>query len=186
MNLNGVWSYSITGKEDLKPEKLEGKILVPFPLESSLSGVMKYLTQDQVIWYEKEITIPKDWNDKKILLHFGGVDWKTKVYINNIKVGEHEGGYTSFYFDITEKLNFDEKNKISVQVFDPTNSSYQPRGKQVHHPSSIWYTSVSGIWQTVWLEPVKDHYIEKLIINNNFDNKQIKITFKINSDILLP
>ena len=186
MNLNGVWSYSITGKEDLKPEKLEGKILVPFPLESSLSGVMKYLTQDQVIWYEKEITIPKDWNDKKILLHFGGVDWKTKVYINNIKVGEHEGGYTSFYFDITKKLNFDEKNKISVKVFDPTNSSYQPRGKQVHHPSSIWYTSVSGIWQTVWLEPVKDHYIEKLIINNNFDNKQIKITFKINSDIPLP
>ena len=182
LNLNGAWSYSITQKDAQKPETPDGKILVPFPLESSLSGVMGNLTNKQVIWYEKEFEIPQDWGNKNILLHFGAVDWKCELYINGYNVGEHEGGYSSFYFDITQRLNKEGKNKIILKVYDPTNFGYQPVGKQTKSPGSIWYTSISGIWQTVWLEPVNDDHIENLLVNNDYDNKEIKINFKLNSD----
>ena len=116
----------ITQKDAQKPETPDGKILVPFPLESSLSGVMGNLTNKQVIWYEKEFEIPQDWGNKNILLHFGAVDWKCELYINGYNVGEHEGGYSSFYFDITQRLNKEGKNKIILKVYDPTNFGYQP------------------------------------------------------------
>ena len=188
LNLNGIWSYTIGRINHPKPEKIDGKILIPFPLESSLSGVMRTISDIEIIWYEKDIEIPKKWNEKKILIHFGAVDWKCELFINNIenKIGEHEGGYSPFYFDITQYLNKKGKNKIILKVLDPTNRGYQPVGKQVNYPKAIWYTSVSGIWQTVWIEPVEQYYITNLEVNNKFDNKEIKITFKLNSDILLP
>jgi hypothetical protein len=185
LNLNGLWSYSIRYTDDLKPEKHDGKILVPFSVESSLSGVMKPLSENQILWYEKEFEIPKDWKNKTILLHFGAVDWKCELFINDNSIGEHSGGYTPFYFDITDKLK-NGKNLITLKVYDPTDRSYQPRGKQILSPGSIWYTPVSGIWQTVWLEPVKVHYFEKIEINNNYDDKIVRLKFKINSDIKLP
>ena len=185
LNLNGLWSYSIRYTDDLKPEKHDGKILVPFSVESSLSGVMKPLSENQILWYEKEFEIPKDWKNKTILLHFGAVDWKCELFINDYSIGEHSGGYTPFYFDITDKLK-NGKNIITLKVYDPTDRSYQPRGKQILSPGSIWYTPVSGIWQTVWLEPVKVHYFEKIEINNNYDDKIVRLKFKINSDIKLP
>ena len=187
MNLNGLWAYSIRNSDIdyIKPEYHDGKILVPFSLESSLSGIMGTFTENQILWYEKEFEIPKSWKGKNILLHFGAVDWKCILYINDAKVGEHVGGYSSFYFDITQKLK-EGKNKIILKVFDPTDKNYQPVGKQTLTPNSIWYTPISGIWQTVWLEPVYEHYIEKLEINNDFDNKEVKVTFTINSDIKLP
>ena len=187
LNLNGPWSYSVRDSDTdyLKPETHDGKILIPFSLESSLSGVMRAFTEKEILWYEKEFEIPKDWKGKNILLHFGAVDWKCILYINDEKVGEHIGGYSAFYFDITPKLK-EGKNRIILKVLDPTDMNYQPLGKQTLSPGSIWYTPISGIWQTVWMEPVYEHYIEKLEINNDFDNKEVKVTFKINSVIKLP
>ena len=185
LNLNGLWSYSIRNPNDLKPDIHDGKILVPFSLESSLSGVMKSLSENKILWYEKEFEIPKGWKNNLILLHFGAVDWKCELFINDYKIGEHSGGYSPFYFDITQSLK-NGKNTIALKVTDPTDRSYQPRGKQTLSPGSIWYTPISGIWQTVWLEPVKEHYFEKIEINNNYDDKIVKLKFKINSEIKLP
>ena len=185
INLNGPWLYTITDSDSDKPEKFDGKILVPFPIESSLSGVMKSITDKEVIWYKKEFEIPENWKNKNILLNFGAVDWKCILYINDAKVGEHSGGYSPFSFNITQYL-IEGKNKILLKVSDPTNKGYQPVGKQTLNPGSIWYTPISGIWQTVWLEPLYDHYIKTIEINNDFDNKEIKLTFKLNVDVKLP
>ena len=185
LNLNGIWSYSITEIGSNKPKKPDGIILVPFPIESSLSGVMKNFTDNQIIWYEKDIEIPQNWSNKNILLHFGGVDWKCFIYINNAKVGEHSGGYSPFYFDITDKIR-KGINRLIVKVIDPTNKGYQPLGKQILNPFNIYYTAISGIWQTVWLEPVNKDHIENIEINNNYDEKEIKINFILNSKKKLP
>ena len=185
INLNGFWLYSISEIGMTKPKKVDGTILIPFPIESSLSGVMKNFTENQIIWYERDIEIPQNWNDKNILLHFGGVDWKCYIYINDEKVGEHSGGYSPFFFDITNKLK-KGKNKLIIKVIDPTNKGYQPIGKQILNPFQIYYTAISGIWQTVWIEPVNRDHIENLEINNNFDKKEIKINFKLNSEKELP
>ena len=185
INLNGLWSYSITDENALKPGNLDEKILVPFSLESSLSGVMKDLNEKEILWYYREFKIPENWKNKNILLHFNAVDWKCELFINDIKIGEHIGGYSEFFFDITNKL-LEGKNKILLKVFDPSDKGYQPVGKQSLNPNGIWYTSISGIWQTVWLEPVSEKYIEKIEINNDFDNKEIKINCKLNQDENLP
>ena len=190
MNLNGLWKYALRKKVDLSPDEYDGEILVPFPVESSLSGVMKSLTQDDALWYYKEIEIPQEWSGKHILLNFGGVDWQCEVYINRKKVGEHTGGYSSFYFDITSFLNTG-KNKLLIKVIDYTDTvhsewgKFQPVGKQTLTPNGIWYTPTSGIWQTVWLEPVNEYHFEKLEINNDFYSKQLKITFDVLKDAKL-
>lgn len=191
MNLNGVWKYSIRNPDELDPEEHDGHILVPFPIESSLSGVMKDLSPTQVLYYEKTVTIPEEWQGKNILLNFGAVDWKCEVFINKRKVGEHTGGYTYFYFDITSYLKTG-RNKITLRVTDITDSvdeswgKYQPVGKQTLTPNSIWYTPASGIWQPVWLEPVSSHYIEKLSINNDYDSQHIRVTFTVADNLKLP
>ena len=185
LNLNGPWLYSIRKTSWTKPKRYDGKILIPFPIESSLSGVMKRLSENQTLWYEKTINIPANWTNKNILLHFGAVDWKCELYLNGFNIGEHTGGYTSFYFDITKYLR-KENNKLVLKVIDKTEKSYQPAGKQNTTTKGIWYTPISGIWQTVWLEPVDKYYIENIKLNNDFDNKEIKITFKINANKKLP
>lgn len=157
-NLNGLWDYAIipTGKNE--PVHYDGKILVPFAIESSLSGVMKELGSQNELWYKQTFTIPTDWKNKSILLHFGAVDWKTEVFINDIKIGSHTGGYTPFSFDITPYVKPGDQ-KLVVKVWDGTDEGFQPHGKQVKNPEGIWYTAVSGIWQTVWIEPVNNKYI---------------------------
>jgi hypothetical protein len=191
INLNGPWKYSIRNQGDIDPDEHDGYILVPFPLESSLSGVMKSLTADQVIYYEKTVTLPEEWDGKHVLLNFGAVDWKCEVFINKKRVGDHTGGYSYFYFDITNYLK-GRKNVITLRVTDITDSvdsswgKYQPVGKQTLTPNGIWYTPASGIWQTVWLEPVTAHYIDKIDINNNYDNKEIKLTFNVANSLKLP
>ena len=185
LNLNGFWSYSITDIHSTKPEKFDEKILVPFCLESSLSGVMKSLNEKQILWYFKEFEIPKEWKDKKILLHFNAVDWKCELYLNDSRIGEHFGGYSEFYFDITRHIK-EGNNKIVLKVWDPSDKGYQPTGKQCLEPHSIWYTPISGIWQTVWLEPVSEQYIKQLEFNNDLDKKEIKINCKLNNDEKLP
>ncbi|MDU1889768.1 MAG: glycoside hydrolase family 2 TIM barrel-domain containing protein [Dysgonomonas sp.] len=160
-NLNGLWEYAIVPVNQQEPKKFNGKILVPFAVESSLSGVMKPLGKENELWYKRTFKVPSDWKNKTVLLHFGAVDWKTEVYINDKKVGTHTGGYTPFTFDITPYLKSGNQ-KLVVKVWDPTNDGYQARGKQINNPNGIWYTPVSGIWQTVWMEPVSKSYISNI------------------------
>ncbi len=152
LNLNGLWDYAIVEKGTINP-KPEGQILVPYPIESALSGVGKTLTAKQVLLYSRSFEIPAEWKGKRVLLHFEAVDWATIVFVNGKELGTHEGGFDPFSFDITDALK-PGKNELIVRVWDPTDSGAQPRGKQVSKPGGIWYTSVTGIWQTVWLEPV--------------------------------
>ena len=153
MNLNGIWNYAITPVGQTMPQGYDGQILVPFAVESSLSGVGKSLGEKNELWYQRKFSIPSKWKSYRILLHFGAVDWKADVWVNQVKVGQHTGGFTPFSFDITPALQNGE-NELVVKVWDPTDKGPQPRGKQVGKPGGIWYTPVSGIWQTVWLEPV--------------------------------
>ncbi|MCR5646361.1 MAG: beta galactosidase jelly roll domain-containing protein [Bacteroidales bacterium] len=157
-NLNGLWNYAITPKDGKQPSNYEGQILVPFCVESSLSGVQKTVGADKALWYQREFNLPKGWKGQRVLLHFGAVDWMADVWVNGIKVGSHTGGYTPFSFDITQTLN-GKDNTLVVRVWDPTDDSYIPHGKQVNKPRGIFYTAVTGIWQTVWLEPVPERYI---------------------------
>lgn len=160
-NLNGEWDYAITPLNSTIPHDYDGKILVPYPVESQLSGVEKRLSENDALWYKRTFTIPSSWRQQKVLLHFGAVDWQADVWVNGIKVGTHTGGYTPFAFDITAALRKGE-NVLDVRVVDTTDKGYQPRGKQVSNPGGIWYTPVSGIWQTVWLEPVAPIYIKNV------------------------
>lgn len=160
MNLNGLWSYAVTDLTAAKPTTFDGQILVPFAIESALSGVQKRVTKDDILWYERTFTLPSSWNGKRVMLNFGAVDWSCDVYLNDILVGNHTGGYAPFSLDITAALAKGEQ-RLVVRVWDPTDSVHNPVGKQRLNPSGIWYTAVSGIWQTVWLEPVaKTNHIE--------------------------
>lgn len=160
-NLNGLWDYAILPLGQNEPARFDGKILVPFAVESSLSGIMKPLGSQNELWYKHTFTIPSAWKNKNILLHFGAVDWKAEIFLNDIKIGTHTGGYTPFCFDITPYLKSGNQ-KLVVKVWDGTDEGYQPRGKQVNRPEGIWYTPVSGIWQTVWLEPVNKKHISNV------------------------
>ena len=168
-NLNGLWKYAVIKKGEGLSPKMDGDILVPFCIESSLSGVGKRIDETQELVYSRQFEVPSQWRNNHVLLHFGAVDWRADVWVNDVKVGSHCGGYTPFSFDITGALNFKKSNNIVVKVWDPTDKGPQPRGKQVSNPNSIWYTPVSGIWQTVWLEPVAEKHIENLKIIPDID-----------------
>ena len=173
-NLNGLWQYAITPKGEKAPSKYEGDILVPFCIESSLSGVQKEVGPENALWYEKTFAVPSNWKNGRVLLHFGAVDWMADVWVNDIKVGSHTGGYTPFTFDITQALQ-GKNNTMKVRVWDPTDKSYIPHGKQVVKPQGIFYTAVTGIWQTVWLELVPDDYIKNLVTTPNFDKATVSV-----------
>ncbi len=182
-NLNGLWNYSITPRFSPPPSRYDGKILVPFPVESSLSGVKKTVGEDNVVWYERSFSVPSGWGDRDILLHFGAVDWKADVWINDIKVGSHTGGYTPFHFNISPYLDRSGDQKLVVRVWDPADRSYQPRGKQVSDPRGIWYTAVTGIWQTVWIEPVAESHIIRLKTTPDIDKQLISIEVFTNRNL---
>lgn len=176
LNLNGLWDYSIIDKGAAVPSSsFDGKILVPFAAESSLSGVGKTVGENKELVYQRSFFIPKSWKGMRVLLHFGAVDWKTDVWVNGVKVGEHTGGYTPFSFDVTEALAGLGENTLTVKVWDPSDKGYQPRGKQISNPHGIWYTPVTGIWQTVWLEPVRNTYFEDLRITPDIDGKKLTV-----------
>jgi len=179
-NLNGLWNYAILPAGKQTPASFDGQILVPFAVESSLSGVQKNVGRDNELWYERTFTVPSKWNNNRVLLHFGAVDWKADVWVNNVKVGQHTGGYAPFSFDITPALA-KGANTLTVKVWDPTDQGFQPRGKQVNKPEGIWYTSVSGIWQTVWLEPVPEKYIENIRITPDIDKKTLTVKALVNA-----
>lgn len=178
-NLNGLWDYAIVEKGNAVPRNFDGQILVPFTVESSLSGVGKRVGDRKELLYQRLFEVPAAWKGKSILLHFGAVDWKTEVYVNDVNVGSHTGGFAPFSFDITEALT-KGNNKLVVRVWDPTDNGYQPRGKQVNNPEGIWYTPVTGIWQTVWLEPVAENYIADLRLTPDIDLNQLTVDARLN------
>mgnify|MGYP002477991464 FL=1 len=175
-NLNGLWQYSILPKSQQNiPTEWQGNILVPFAVESALSGVGKTVGKDNVLWYKRTITAPPSKNNN-LLLHFGAVDWQCTVFVNGKEAGSHSGGYDPFTIDITNFLVKGKKQEIAVRVWDPTDDGPQPRGKQIKNPHGIWYTPVTGIWQTVWLEEVPKTYISATSQTPDFDNKAVKVS----------
>lgn len=175
-NLNGEWEYAIRAKGGVEPTAYDGNILVPFAVESSLSGVQKIVGADNELWYKRTFDIPSSWKNKNIILNFGAVDWKADVFVNDILIGSHKGGYTPFSFDITPYLKGQKGQKLTVRVWDPSDAGFQPRGKQVAKPEGIWYTPVTGIWQTVWLEPVASNHITAIKAIPDVDNSVVGVT----------
>lgn len=179
LNLNGLWDYAIRPNREGIPVKFDGKILVPFAVESALSGVGRRVEKDSVLWYRKELDIPKTFRNKMILLHFGAVDWLCDVYVNGRRVGKHQGGYDPFTCNITPYIDRRKKLEIMVRVWDPTDDGPQPRGKQVKDPQGIWHTPVTGIWQTVWMEAVPPSYVESTWHLPNPDNRAVTVRASI-------
>jgi len=174
-NLNGLWDYAIAEKSQ-RPVINQGKILVPFAVEASLSGVGKTVGKDSLLWYKTSFTIPSTMKGKDILLHFGAVDWRATVSINGKEVGKHEGGFDPFSFNITPFLTKSGNQNLTVEVWDPTDEGPQPRGKQVKRPEGIWYTPVTGIWQTVWIEAVNKVHVDHIKITPDLDQQSVEVS----------
>ncbi|MDF2157773.1 sugar-binding domain-containing protein [Algoriphagus sp. CAU 1675] len=168
-NLNGKWNYAILPKGG-NPSEFDGEILVPFAVESLISGVQKKVGEENELWYEREFDLDLTRSKRRILLHFGAVDWEAEFWVNGKSVGSHKGGFDSFSFDITEFLQKGSKQSIRVRVWDPSDAGPQPRGKQVKKPRGIWYTPVTGIWQTVWLESVPESYLSSIYSVTDWEN----------------
>ena len=181
-NLNGQWDYAILPKGTAPEGAFQGKITVPFAVESLLSGVQKAVGPDQELWYERQLTLSLNRTNKRVLLHFGAVDWEAEVWVNGIRAGSHQGGFDGFSIDISDLLIKGEKQTIRVRVWDPSDAGPQPRGKQVQNPKGIWYTPVTGIWQTVWLEAVPIQHITAVTSRTDWENKNLIFTPEIQSN----
>lgn len=176
--LNGKYDFEITSDKDKAPQDFSMSINVPFAPECELSGVGRTIYPHDYLWYRKRFTVDERFASKSVRLHFEAVDWQCLVFVNGKKAGEHKGGYDPFFFDITEFL-IDGENELTVCVNDPTDKSFQPRGKQVVVPHGFWYTATSGIWQTVWLEAVdKTSFIESFRFTPDIDNSAVKVDVK--------
>ncbi len=173
LNLNGLWQFGVTGRDEGSP-RFEGEILVPFPIESALSGVKRPLLPDQKLWYRRTFALPAGWAGKRVLFHFGAVDWETSVWVNGHPAGTHRGGFLPFAFDVSDYLRPGE-NELLVSVWDPTDTHWQARGKQVLRPRTIWYSAVSGIWQTVWMEPVSETHVDRLKVTPDIDGETLTV-----------
>lgn len=180
MNLNGIWELAIVKGASTVPvgKTLDKRILVPFPVESALSGVMERVDDQSTVWYRRMFKISESWAGKRTLLHFGAVDWQADVWVNGKLVGRHLGGYDAFHFDITDALKKDGEQELIVGVSDPTDAAPQPRGKQVRKPGGIFYTPTTGIWQTVWLEPVPETHISAFKISVDIDKPSVKVALQ--------
>lgn len=176
-NLNGLWDYAIRPKGEARPAAFEGKLLVPFAVESALSGVKRPLTPEQRLWYRRTFSYSPAKNTR-LLLHFGAVDWRAEVWVNGKAAGTHEGGYDPFTFDVTDALKPGPTQEVVVAVWDPTDTALNPRGKQVLDPNGIWYTAVSGIWQTVWAEQVPVEHVSELSMTPDPDQKRLQLTVR--------
>jgi len=174
-NLNGLWDYVVMPKNLDAKVLAEGKILVPYPIESALSGVKRALLPSEQLVYNRSFVKPVLRSGERVLLHFGAVDWKASVFVNTKPVGEHTGGYTAFSMDITEALVSGE-NLLSVRVYDPTGEGVGPHGKQVLNPVNIYYTPTSGIWQTVWMEVVPAGYIAGIRLTPDIDKGVLNLS----------
>jgi len=184
LNLNGLWNYSLQTKDNQNtPQQYDGKILVPFAVESALSGVGKTVGKDSVIWYNRTFSLPSNFKNNNVLIHFGAVDWRSEVYVNGKLAGSHEGGYDPFYFDITELLKSGKNQEVTIRVWDPTDEGPQPHGKQVIKPEGIWYTPVTGIWQTVWIEAVPKSFIASTKQTPNIDQETLQVSTDLKNSL---
>ncbi|MDG2304546.1 MAG: glycoside hydrolase family 2 TIM barrel-domain containing protein [Candidatus Binatia bacterium] len=177
-NLNGSWDFAVQPREADRPDSFSEKILVPFPVESALSGVGRAVLPEERAWYRRTFESPADSSDR-LLLHFGAVDYEAEVWVNDHRIGEHSGGFDPFSFDVTDALSAEGPQEVVVAVWDPTNEGRQPRGKQSLRPKSIWYTAVTGIWQTVWLEPVSESRIERTVATTDLGAKSITLRTRL-------
>ena len=186
LNLNGMWEYTITPKTAPAPTQFTDQILVPFALESTVSKANKSLSADQRLWYRRPVSLPRDWSGQRVLLHFGAVDYECSLWVNGGLVGSHTGGSDAFSFDVTDYLT-DGQNQLLLGVTDPTSTGEQPRGKQLLNPNGIWYTPVSGIWQTVWMEPVaQQNYIDEVRVTPDVDSSRLRVDVLLNVPINNP
>jgi hypothetical protein len=144
LNLNWLWDYAIRPRGELRPQQFDGSILVPFPIESALSGVMKLVGKDNRLWYRRSVSVPESWQSKRVLLHFEAVDWESEVWIDGRQIGTHRGGYAPFVFDATDTLVPGKAHELVVAVWDPSDAGTQPRGKQVIKPAGSRYTTSTG------------------------------------------
>lgn len=182
-NLNGLWNYALAPMTAERPETFAGEILVPFPIESALSGVQQRVDgQRQRLWYQRQFELDPAWEGQRVLLHFGAVDWETIVWVNGVELGMHRGGYDPFSFDITDALTASGPQEVVVRVWDPSDAGSQPRGKQVREPEGIWYTPTTGIWQTVWLEPVPQASIADLTLTPDVDAGLLRVETLLSSE----
>ena len=186
-NLNGTWKFEFDDDNIGLSEKwylekeFSREIQVPFVYQSKLSGINDTKFHD-IVWYKRKITTPERWDNKRIILHFGAVDYRAKVFVNGLFTGENEGGNVPFSFDITDLLVGDGKTAdITVRAEDPSEDTTIPRGKQFwkEKSESIWYTRSTGIWQTVWLEPVNEISIDKIKMTPDVDNGKIQIEYDL-------
>ncbi|WP_202866432.1 glycoside hydrolase family 2 protein [Cohnella sp. AR92] len=177
MNLNGLWEYAVRPleAEEAADKDYDGTILVPFPIESALSGVGRPMRPEERLCYRRSFELPAEWEGRSVILNLGAVDWKTEVRVNGQVVGEHSGGYCPFRFDITRHIRFAEQNVIAIIVWDPTDAYGQERGKQTLQPKGLFYTAVSGIWQTVWLEPVSERHVRSFRLTPDIDAGELTI-----------
>ena len=176
-NLNGEWTYAVTHRYGGRPSAFPDKILVPFPVESQLSGAGVWVSPDQRVWYRRTFSAPALAAGHRLLLHFGAVDWESVVAVNGRRVGDHRGGFDPFSIDITDALRPGTgEQELVVAVRDPTDAGDQPRGKQVLRPRGIFYTAVTGIWQTVWLEPVRASHVAALRIDPDLERATVRVT----------
>jgi len=179
-SLNGTWSYALTDGDATTPPTAfgGGKILVPFPYEAPLSGVGKASPITQRLWYRRTFTVPAAWKGQRVLLHFGAVNWDSTVSVNGQSLGRHKGGFDGFEYDVTKDLKPGD-NELVVSAFNPMSYDVpngQVVGKQRPHSGSIFYTGATGIWQSVWLEPVPTASITSLKITPDIDAKELKLT----------
>jgi beta-galactosidase/beta-glucuronidase len=179
LNLNGLWDYALTPAAADPPVAYAGTILVPFPIESALSGVRRRLDEQSALWYRRRFVVPAAWAGPRLRLHFGAVDWQARVWLNGQPVGQHRGGYDAFSFDITELLKPGGEQELVVAVLDPTEGD-QPRGKQSRKPEGIFYTPASGLWQTVWLEPVPRVCVDGLALTPDLDLGKLRVRAAVN------
>lgn len=177
LNLNGLWDLAIRPQNEPLPTSFETKILVPFPVESALSGVQQAVTEKHRLWYHRTFVVPKEWRGQRILLNFEAVDWEATVTVNGVEVGTHRGGYDAFSFDLTDALRGEGPQILVVSVWDPSDGGQQPNGKQVRDPrrGPTRYTPASGMWQTVWLEPVSKTHIRVLKITPDVDGGTVRV-----------
>lgn len=180
INLNGLWDFAVTSQETLKKNvKFEGQILVPFAIESSLSGVQHTFLPTDQLWYQRQFTLDSKWKEKSVILHFGAVDYECQVWVNNSLVGSHKGGNNPFSFDVTKYLKKNGQQTIEVSVVDPTDTESISRGKQQLNPQGIWYSPVSGIWKTVWLEAVNPTHILRIFPTADIHKKSVTLDMQV-------
>jgi hypothetical protein len=188
LNLNGLWEYAIVDRpagesgvptaDGMPPRAWDGQILVPFAPESALSGVGKSVSKEQVLWYRRSVTVPEAWKGKRVMLRFDAVDWHSSVWINGKKLGDHSGGSDPYAYDVTAHLRAGD-NEILLRAWDPSDEGPQPRGKQKLKPEGIWYTPVSGIWQSVWMEPLPEFRVTGVFPVADVERGEVEFTVDV-------